>query len=216
MNSPKSRVRYSLSTLVILTVGIALGLSFATATKRLRPRVVPSEADALDLREYVIEPPDVVAINADPILNGEFLVGPDGKVNLGAKGSVVISGCSISESESRIRSFLKSETQVSVRVATFNSKAFYMFHDANGTQEAYRLIYTGNNTVLDALSNYPDHDVAKKNIWISRPGNSPSETEVIAVDYQAITNNADTSKNYQLLPGDRLFVSSKAAPTQTP
>ena len=49
--------------------------------------------------------------------------------------------------------------------------------------------------------------MSSKRIWISRP--APKDTacdQILPVDWQAITRGASTATNYQLLPGDRIFI----------
>src|SRR5262249_45750283 len=64
-------------------------------------------------------------------------------------------------------------------------------------------------TVLDALSTLGGlpAQASKKKIWVARP--APSEVgcdQVLPVDWNAITQGGSTSTNYQLLPGDRIYV----------
>ena len=62
--------------------------------------------------------------------------------------------------------------------------------------------------MLDALSNVNGiPQVASKRIWIARPGrNNYGNEQILPVDYQAITAQGDYVSNYQLMPGDRLFI----------
>ena len=43
-------------------------------------------------------------------------------------------------------------------------------------------------------------------MWLARPTRDPHNAQILPVDWKAITHLADTTTNYQLLPGDRLFV----------
>jgi polysaccharide export outer membrane protein len=68
---------------------------------------------------------------------------------------------------------------------------------------------TGSETVLDALAELKGlpAGTSRFRIWLARP--TPGEAEcrqVLPVDYMAITRGGSTETNYQLLPGDRLFV----------
>ena len=50
-------------------------------------------------------------------------------------------------------------------------------------------------------------EVSSKNIWVARP--SPAGTQVaqtMPVDWRGITQDAVTTTNYQLLPGDRIYI----------
>jgi polysaccharide export outer membrane protein len=68
-------------------------------------------------------------------------------------------------------------------------------------------------TVLDALSqvNGVPQQAEKKRIWVARSAPSGSCQEMILpVDYRRITQVGDTATNYQILPGDRLFVQANS------
>jgi polysaccharide biosynthesis/export protein len=65
---------------------------------------------------------------------------------------------------------------------------------------------TGNETVLDAISRINGLTfISSKKIWVSRPtpGGPPQK---LLVDWHDITANGVAETNYQILPGDRIFV----------
>ena len=65
---------------------------------------------------------------------------------------------------------------------------------------------TGNETVLDAIANIQGLAAqSSKKIWISRPNSSHRPT-ILPVDWYAITERGEVTTNYQVLPGDRVFV----------
>jgi hypothetical protein len=43
-------------------------------------------------------------------------------------------------------------------------------------------------------------------MWIARPDRECGTSQILPVDWKAITQRADVTTNYQLLPGDRLYV----------
>src|SRR5262249_50004040 len=48
---------------------------------------------------------------------------------------------------------------------------------------------------------------ALNNIWVARPGPHGNDvTQKMYVDWRGITQDAITTTNYQLLPGDRIYV----------
>ncbi len=174
--------------------------------------MMASEAYAHDLPEYVIE---VFASAPDGthLVQGQYVVGPDGTVNLGPHGSLCIAGDRISTAELKLQRQLGTGTSVAVKIGSYNSKVFYLIYNANGSDQVIRLPYTGTDNVLDALTNYREGDLSNQNIWISRPRHSSEKPMIIPIDFDAITVQANPKENYQLLPGDRLFVSSKTPPT---
>lgn len=139
MDKSWRRIQFSFRGLAILTVGIAIGLAFWRLSSHFRPRIATNEAYAFDLPEYVIEPPDIVAINAAgdgaSVVNDDFLAAPDGTVNLGCYGSVYLAGCSVSEAQAKIRPLIGTNSSITLRVVGYNSKVYYLIHDANGGDE---------------------------------------------------------------------------------
>jgi polysaccharide export outer membrane protein len=185
--------------------------------------VVPSEAYSFLLSEYLIEPPDVLRITVisdptiSPVLSGDFPVTPDGKVNLGAFGQVTITGQSVADARNVIAAAVRPShpsPTVIVEIVDYNSKAYYLVHDIDGADNVLRLPFTGNDDVLNALSQLDAKvDLSQRNIWISRPSPPPGRPEILKIDLDVIAAGANPTVNYQMLPGDRLFVSSKIIPT---
>jgi polysaccharide biosynthesis/export protein len=146
-------------------------------------------------------------------VRGPHLVRPDGKVNLGSYGAVFVAGMTPEEAKTTIQNFLSIkllDPEISLDISGFNSMVYYVIFDqpASG-QSVSRLPYEGNETVLDAIGLKgglpPGIDRAK--IWVARP-TSPEEgcDKILPVDWNAITQRGSPATNYQLLPGDRIFV----------
>jgi polysaccharide export outer membrane protein len=149
-------------------------------------------------------------------VRGDHLVRPDGTVSLGYYGSVHVAGLTLEEIKTTIESYLSQfllQPEVSVDVFAYNSKVYYIITDGGGFGEGvYRFPSTGNETVLDAMSLINGLPVvaSKHHIWVARP--DPDEKgccRKMPVDWKAITRCADTRTNYQLLPGDRIYVQAQ-------
>jgi len=154
----------------------------------------------------------LVQAAAKQLIAGEHLVGPDGTVTLGVYGSVYVTGLTLAQAkyviESHLSQFLESP-EVSVDVFGYNSKVYYVITEGAGLGDnVTRFPMTGNETVLDALAQVNGlQAVSSKRIWVSRPAPHGCGTyQVLLVNYQAITKGASTATNYQLLPGDRVFI----------
>jgi polysaccharide export outer membrane protein len=150
---------------------------------------------------------------ADQPVTGEHLVRPDGTVSLGIYGSVYVSGSTLSSTRQAIQRHLAghmNQPEVYVDVLAYNSKVFYIVTDGGGAgEQVFRFPCTGNETVLDALSqiNGLPTVASKKDIWIARP--APPEVgyeQILKVDWNGIVRGGQSKTNYQLLPGDRLYV----------
>jgi len=145
-------------------------------------------------------------------ITGQYLVGPDGTVNLRQYGSVHVAGKTLTEVklalEKHLSAFLDSP-EASVDVAAYNSKVYYIITEGAGQGDnVVRIPVTGNETVLDAISQIQGlSQLSSKNIWIARPAPGGYGCEqILSVDWDAITRGATTATNYQLLPGDRVFI----------
>lgn len=142
---------------------------------------------------------------------GDYLVGPDGTVTLGSYGSVPLAGKTLADAKQTIEAYLAQyleDPEVSVTVAAYNSKVYYVILQGAGLGDGiYRLPATGNETVLDALAQLNGFDQSSsKKLWIARPSRETGSVQILPVDYYSITELAETDTNYQLLPGDRLFI----------
>jgi len=154
-------------------------------------------------------------------VTGPYLVGPDGTVNLRQYGSVYVSGMTVLESklaiERHLCQFLDSP-EISVDVGAYNSKTYYIITAGAGMGDnVVRVPVTGNETVLDAISQVQGlSQMSSKEIWIARP--APGEfgcQQIMPVDWDAIAHGGMTSTNYQIMPGDRVFIQADPALTAT-
>src|SRR5205823_2936382 len=111
---------------------------------------------------------------------GQFLVKPDGTVELGVYGSVQVTGLTLEQARESIQGFLAYITglkpagiAIAVDVVQFNSKGYYVITDGAGFGEGvFKFPIVGSETVLDAVSNIQGlHQVAsKRHIWVARRG----------------------------------------------
>jgi polysaccharide export outer membrane protein len=143
---------------------------------------------------------------------GEHLVGPDGTINLGTYGTVYVTGLTLEQAKAAIEKHLAQHLDaplVSVDVFSYNSKVYYVVTEGAGFgDQIARFPVTGNETVLDAVSQINGLSrLSSKDIWIARP--APSGVgcdQILPVDIDAILKGGSTATNYQVLPGDRVFI----------
>lgn len=141
----------------------------------------------------------------------QHMIGPDGYITLGSYGRVYINGLTIPECREAIEFHLSKalqHPQIAVDVYSYNSKDYYViFQSAALGEQVFRFPYTGNETVLQAIAN--TNGLApncSKRIWVARPVGNTHKPVVLPVDWVAITAYGVPHTNYQLLPGDRVFV----------
>jgi polysaccharide export outer membrane protein len=157
---------------------------------------------------------ELVQSKAMQLIRGEHLVRPDGTVGLGTYGSVYVDGMTLAEAKLAIEAHLSQyllNPEISLDVSGFNSKVYYVIADLAGSgQQVYRLPVTGKETVLDAIALiYGLPPVASKcRIWLARPTAACDDKGELKlpVDWNGITQCGRTATNYQILPGDRVYV----------
>jgi protein involved in polysaccharide export with SLBB domain len=144
-------------------------------------------------------------------ISGEHLVAMDGTINLGVYGDVYVTGMTIPQATEAIREHLKQfveDTLLSVDVLIYNSKVYYVITEGAGLGDnMVRLPITGNETVLDAVSQIQGLSrVSSKNIWIARPSPQTGCFQILPVKWDDVVLGGKAGTNYQIMPGDRVFV----------
>jgi polysaccharide export outer membrane protein len=146
-------------------------------------------------------------------IQGDHLVRMDGTIGLGLYGGVFVAGMTIEQArraiESHLSQFLQ-DPEISLDVYAYNSKWYYVILDRAGLgQTVYRLPITGRDTVLDAVSQVFGTGIVSSNrhFWLARPnGRDPNDMQIFPINWVALTQGGSPGTNYQLLPGDRVFV----------
>jgi polysaccharide export outer membrane protein len=200
---PEGTIHLGASYGSVKVVGMSLAQAKAAIEKQLA---------TLGLKDPKAEV-SVAETRAPQQIRGQHLVRPDGTVGLGLYGSVEVSGLTLAQAkvaiEKHLSQFLEAP-EVSVDVAAYNSKVFYVIYDGGGAgQQVYRLPVTGNDTVLDAVSQLNGLSTVSdtNKMWVSRPTCTDQE-QILPIDWCAITTRGRHETNYQLAPGDRLYVNA--------
>ena len=145
-------------------------------------------------------------------IRGEHLVRPDGTISLGAYGSVYVAGMTLGQVKCVVEKYLSEylvNPQISVDMLSYNSKRYYVIYDGGGYgMQVFTLPVTGNETVLDAIGRVGGLAPVSstKKIVLARP--SPAHlgcNQILPVDWKAVLHGS-TATNYQIFPGDRVYV----------
>jgi len=163
------------------------------------------------LREAVVTT-SLVEMSGLQQIVGQHLVAPDGAVVLGSYGSVSVVGMTLAQARDAIQKHLETYLEdpiISIDVLGYNSKVYYVITEGAGMgDQVARFPITGNETVLDAMAQVGGMgSFSSKKIWIARAVPGCNEMVVLPVDWQLVTAGGVAETNYQLLPGDRLFIS---------
>lgn len=192
-------------------------LGFTYGRVKVAGMTVEEAQDAIEdhLLQYLKDPDVSVAlaeIATQEQIDGEHLVAPDGRVTLGSYGSVSVVGLTKSEAKQAIEAHLSrvlEDPEVSVDVLGYNSKVYYVITQGAGLGDnVFSFPSTGNETVLDAIAQITGLDeTSSTKIWIARPGrNNNGCDQILPVDWAAITKLGNADTNFQVLPGDRVYV----------
>lgn len=192
------------------------------------PAPLPKELAKALLPEYVVEPGDtllVVPVDLDsPVrLPGDQTILQDGTIELGVYGRPVVAGKTVAVIEQELNKRIEAYYQkqklppgenfadlhlaVTVRLVGRVSKVFYVLGEVN-SPGAYPL--SGRETVLDGIiaGGGITSRASTDKILLSRPTPPDGCRITLPICYDNIVQLGDTSTNYQLMPGDRIFVGS--------
>jgi polysaccharide export outer membrane protein len=178
-------------------------------------------------KKLLDEPPEytgeTLELPYNPIQN-QFQVRPDGTVYLGAYGTVQVAGLTTNQARLAIRSVLAKQINVDaggtredsllvlVDVAQYNSKTYYVITDGAGAGERVtEFPITGKefvSTAIARIGGLPE-EASKRNIWVARRTPQLNEEQILPVDWVGLTQWGVTSTNYQLFPGDRVYVKAQ-------
>jgi polysaccharide export outer membrane protein len=196
----------------------SIDLGFILGTMHAAGKTVAQvQAEILAKMQLEVRAPQVAAtlvqMGAQQQISGEHLVAPDGRVNLGTYGRVRVVGLTMDEARAAIELHLAQyleSPQIALDVLGYNSKVFYVVTQGAGLGDRVVILPArGNETVLDAIGQVQGLDsTSSTRMWIARPGtNDCGGDQILPVDWLAVTQRGDVNTNYQLLPGDRLYVS---------
>jgi polysaccharide export outer membrane protein len=169
-------------------------------------------------------------------IKGPHLVRPDGTVNLGLYGAVSVAGLTTDQAREAVRRHVYEQLRilnettggkttpppadpaklfVAVDVAAYNSKLYFVITDGAGFgEQIFSFPVQGHETVLSALANINGLPAvgSKRHVWVARRTPHCNQPEqILPVDYVGITQHGITATNYQILPGDRVYVRADKA-----
>jgi len=185
----------------IRMAGLTLDEATAELTRYLRRMLQQPDAKVQLVRSNAVEQ-----------VSGLYLVQPDGTLNLRRYGMVHVSGKTVLEVQQAVEEQLAlffDAPRASVDVAGYHSAGYYVV--MAGLLSGEKVLWfpiTGNETVLDAVSRVEGlSEISSKTLWVARPApQGAAGEEILPVDWAAVARGGLTATNYQLLPGDRLYV----------
>lgn len=178
---------------------------------------VPRELNREVMPAHYVQPGDELLIEPEDLdseirIPADQQVLADGAVDLGEYGRVVIAGLTLEQAEALIQEAIveqgAEQAEINVRLIEPVHR-FYVVGEVN-SPGAYPL--TGYETVLDGImaAGGLTSRASACDMLLARPTNPPSCRVTLPVCYRAITQLGDTTTNYQLRPGDRIFVARQS------
>ena len=200
-------------------------------TKQIRdcaPQFAPvsRELQKTVVAEYVIEPGDVLVV--EPVTLDSPLRFPadqtvlvDGTIDLGRFGRLAVAGMTVEQIESHVESIIREsgvkyrdepltaeQSEINVRLMAPNAALYYVLGEVNAPG-FYPLI--GRETALDAIltAGGLSDRASKCNIVLTRASHPGDCRTVLPVCWNQIVQLGDSTTNYQIMPGDRIFVATE-------
>lgn len=221
--------------LIWLLALLALPFAGCSALDRHRERKIPQygevdcdlprELQKVSMPPHVVEPPDSLQITVKPI-DLEFdtpnvKVQPDGVIDLGFYGDVYVAGLTLREVEEKLtlrllpqaeKQKLKDRVKVAVKLIDGGGSKRYYVLGVVDQQRSFAL--NGNETVLDGIlqAGLKSNSLPNK-AYLVRPHPTGGADQVFRIDWFGITERGDTLTNYQLMPGDRIYVPGTKPPS---
>lgn len=221
---------FGLQTIVLASLGCqSLGITppsnkLLPDAKEIRatapmPAPVPRELAKDLLPSYIIEPSDVLLVqpaNLDaPVkLPPDQTVLADGTIDLGIYGRPVVAGKTQEQVAAEVQQLINAKDKpkqpiaITVRLLSRNTQVYYVLGEVNAPG-AFPI--NGNETVLDGIikAGGVTRHAAEKEIVLAKPTVPDGCRLVYPVCYPQIVQLGDTTTNYQLHPGDRIYVPSR-------
>lgn len=177
----------------------------------------PRELTKTLLPTHILEPGDVLLVTVGDLdsavrIPSDQPIQPDGTIDLGKYGRPVVAGMTAQAVESEIQRLIKAAEKdpvaVSVRISNRASKVYYVFGEVNAPG-AFPI--SGRETALDGIvaAGGLNRRASENKIILSRPTQPEGCRIVHPICYPHIVQLGDTTTNYQLMPGDRIFVPSR-------
>ena len=190
--------------------GCATNPNRATVEKNIMTdRGSEAQRQALD-ENYRVGCPDVLQIRAEDRreFDGQYVVGPNGRVKLGRYGEIRAEGRTLPEIARVVAEAIGSSPEkVRVRVVEFCSRHLVLIGEVVGRHRT--IPYQGRETVLEVLqrSGGITQGAEPTEIYVLRSHiGDLQRPEVFHVDLQSIVLNKNHASNIQVLPYDQIHV----------
>ena len=190
----------------------------AIAQRQFAPADLPRELNKVSLPAYIVEPGDGLLVMPTDLdskirLPADQTVLQDGTIDLGKYGKLHVAGKTVIEIEESVYALVRKKEKeddmsfIDVRLVNRVSKVYYVMGEVTSPG---KFPLTGNETVLDALlaaGGLTDRSSWRDIILVRPMCDGPGQ--VLRVNYGNIVRLGAAATNYQMHPGDRVYVGSR-------
>lgn len=190
----------------------------AEAVVSRAPRHVdlPRELNETVLVAHYLQPGDVLIVEPveldSPVrFPADQKVLADGTIDLGGYGRVIVAGLTLEAAESAIEKTIDDRDAKPAQVNVRLLDSVHRFYVLGEVASPGSYPFVGNEKVLDAImaAGGLTSQADQCRIILARPTPPPSCRVALPICYREITQLGDTTTNYQLQPGDRIYVASR-------
>ncbi|QDV42729.1 Polysaccharide biosynthesis/export protein [Stieleria neptunia] len=155
---------------------------------------------------------ETVDSDADFRLPADQRVLADGTIDLARFGRVVVASKTLEQAEAAIQRLISDTTHESTRVNVRLIQPIHRYYVIGEVNSPGAYALTGHETVLDAIMEAGGLTARASacDLLLARPTEPTSCRVTLPVCYRSITQLGDTTTNYHLKPGDRIFVSRQS------
>jgi polysaccharide biosynthesis/export protein len=176
---------------------------------------LPHELRKVVLSPYVLEPGDgLLILPADldsPVrLPSDQTILPDGTIDLGRYGRLIVAGKTVPEVEEMVKEAVTKVTKdagfIDVRLVSRQTKLYYVLGEV---QTPGKFPISGYETTLDGIlqAGGLTENASPSRIILVRPSIDGGCAGIVyAINYPRIVQLGNAANNYQLQPGDRIYV----------
>jgi protein involved in polysaccharide export with SLBB domain len=195
-------------------------LSATEQARRCPPRSapIPRELEKTVLSTFVVQCGDSLVIEPGSLESPlrfptDQTVLADGTIDLGKFGRLIVAGKSVEQIETDVEAAIRTDDKqpaaVNVRLVNPTSAVYYVLGEVN-SPGSFPII--GRETVLDAIlaAGGLSDKASPCDIILSRPTLPGGCRIVMPICYRHIVQLGDTSTNYQIMPGDRVYVATRS------
>ncbi len=170
------------------------------------PPMPPTPAERL--QQYRLAPPDVlrITVRPEPLIDRELTVRPDGRISFELIGDVHVEGKTIEEVRAEMTQGLQRyivSPSVTISLTTSASRRYYVFGEVF-RQGSFVLV--GRVTAVEALASAGGETRLAATNSARLVRSSDEVPLVYPVRFVDITQKGDATTNYELRPGDVVYV----------